>query len=88
MIIRYLDKEEVESRHSLRASRHSIDLSDTIHMATSEREVKKRCKYQLLARSLHSCARSQVRKWVDEDDQKFLLMKCVNDVGVRRVCED
>ena len=42
--------------------------------------MKKRWKNQLLARSLHSCPRSQVRKWVDEDDQKFLLMKCVNDV--------
>ena len=58
-----------------------MDLSDTIHTATTEREVKKRWKNQLLARSLHSCPRSQVRKWVDEDDQKFLLMKCVNDVG-------
>ena len=57
-----------------------MDLSDTIHTATTERVVKKRWKNQLLARSLHSCPRSQVRKWVDEDDQKFLLMKCVNDV--------
>ena len=45
-------------------------------------ETKKRMKNQLLARSLHSCQRSQVRKWVDEDDQKFMLMKCVNEVGL------
>ena len=57
-----------------------MDLSDTIHTATTEREVMKRWKNHMLARSLHSCPRSQVRKWVDEDDQKFLLMKCVNDV--------
>lgn len=64
-----------------------MDLSDPIHTAVSERDVKKRWKNQLLARSLHSCPRSQVRKWVDEDDQKFLLMKCVNDVGSRRWSE-
>lgn len=48
--------------------------------STNERDIKKRYKSQLLARSLHACRRSQVRKWVDEDDQKFLLMKCVNEV--------
>ncbi len=48
--------------------------------STNERDIKKRYKNQLLARSLHACHRSQVRKWVDEDDQKFLLVKCVNEV--------
>ena len=46
--------------------------------STNERDIKKRYKSQLLARSLHACRRSQVRKWVDEDDQKFLLMKDVD----------
>ena len=57
-----------------------MDLSDTIHTATTEREVKKRWKNQLLARSLHSCPRSQVRKWVDEDDQKSFDYGHLNDM--------
>lgn len=80
MIVRFLDKEESDDRsHSLR-SRYSVDLSDSLVNATNKPDIKKRYKNQLLARSLHSCQRSQVRKWVDEDDQKFLLMKCVNEV--------
>lgn len=63
----------------MRLSRRSVDLTETQGL---ERESKKRMKNQLLARSLHSCQRSQVRKWVDEDDQKFILMKCVNDVYI------
>lgn len=80
MIVRYLDKEESDDRsHSLR-SRYSVDLSDSLVNTTNKPDIKKHCKSQLLARSLHACQRSQVRKWVDEDDQKFLLMKCVNEV--------
>ena len=79
MIIRYLDKEETDDRSlSIRLSRRSVDLTEA---QGSDRESKKRAKNQALARSLHSCQRSQVRKWVDEDDQKFILMKCVNDVS-------
>ena len=80
LIVRYLDKEESEDRPVSLRSRYSVDLSDSLMNSTNERDIKKRYKSQLLARSLHACRRSQVRKWVDEDDQKFLLMKCVNEV--------
>ena len=60
--------------------RHSMDSGDSLYPPPSDRDNKKRAKCQALARSLHACQRSQVHKWVDEDDQKFLLMKCVNDV--------
>ena len=77
MILRYLDKDDSEDRQlSMRLSRCSMDMGDPAM------ETKKPMKNQLLARSLHSCQRSQVRKWVDEDDQKFMLMKCVNEVGL------
>lgn len=80
LIIRYLDKEESDDRSlSIRLSRRSVDLTES---QGPDRESKKRAKNQALARSLHSCQRSQVRKWVDEDDQKFILMKCVNDACV------
>ena len=76
LIIRYLDKEEIESSFSLsRLRRRSIDRADT-----SMRENLKRHKYQQTARTLVSCTRNQVRKWVDDDDQKFMLMKSVNEV--------
>lgn len=82
MILRYLDKDESEDRQlSMRLSRCSVDMGDPAM------EMKKRMKNQLLARSFHSCQRNQVRKWVDEDDQKFMLMKCVNEVGLDRSVE-
>ena len=78
LIIRYLDKDDTDDRSlSIRLSRRSIDLTES---PVPDRESKKRAKNQALARSLHSCPRSLVRKWVDEEDQKFILMKCVNDV--------
>ena len=80
MLVRYLEKEEEDRSLHKRLSRRSVDFQESPHASLSEQDVKKRCKNQVLARSLHVCQRSQIQKWVDEEDQKFLLMKCVNDV--------